>query len=81
MAVLRYRVRSKMEVEVLDLSEGGCMVDSRGLGAKPEERLLVKLPGLGEVGAKIVWIENQRAGLAFEEPLYTPVLENLVTQM
>ena len=74
-ATVRYRVRSKMEMPVLDLAEGGCMLDSRGWGVKPDERVLVKLPGLAEVGAKVVWIEDQRAGVAFEEALYGPVLD------
>ena len=76
-AIVRYRVRSKMEMKLLDLSEGGCMLDSRGWGVKPQERVLVKLPGMGEVGAHVIWIEDQRAGLAFEEPLYGPVIEHI----
>lgn len=74
-ASVRYRIRSKMEMPVLDLAEGGCMLDSRGWGVKPDERVQVKLPGLAEMGARVVWIEDQRAGVAFEEPIYGPVIE------
>ncbi len=76
-ALVRYRVRSKMEMPILDVCEGGCLVDSRGWAVKPDERVLVKLPGLGEVGAKVVWIEEGRAGLGFEEALYGPVLDHI----
>ncbi|MFL0355457.1 PilZ domain-containing protein [Erythrobacter sp. GH1-10] len=77
-AVVRYRTRSKMEMPVLDLSAGGCMVSSRGWSAKPDESVSVKLPGLGFIPAKVVWIEDQRAGIAFEEALYGPTLEHLM---
>ena len=74
-ASVRYRVRSKMEMAVLDLAVGGCMVDARGWGAKADERVQVTLPGLNAITASVAWIEDDRAGLAFEEPLYGPVLE------
>ena len=74
-ASVRYRIRSKMEMAVLDLAEGGCMVDARGWGAKEEERVQVTLPGLSAIPAVVAWIEEDRAGIAFEEPLYGQVLE------
>ena len=76
LATVRYRIRSKMEMHVLDLSEGGCLLESRGWSVKPGERVLVRLPGLGEIGATIIWMEDRRAGLAFEEAVYGPVLES-----
>lgn len=77
-AVVRYRTRSKMTMPVLDISVGGCMVEARGWAAKPNERVSVQLPGLAFVGAIVVWIEDQRAGLAFDEVLYGPTLESLL---
>lgn len=74
-ASVRYRVRSKMEMTVIDIAEGGCMVDARGWGAKEDERVQVTLPGLSAIPAVVAWIEEGRAGIAFEEPLYGPVLE------
>lgn len=74
-ATVRYRVRSKLDMKVLDLAEGGCLLESQGWGAKPDERVLVRLPGLAEVAGKVAWIEEQRAGVAFDEPLYGPVVE------
>ena len=77
-ATVRYRSRSKMQMPVLDLTIGGCMVEARGWGVKPEERVSVKLPGLESISATVVWMEDERAGLAFEEPLYGPTLESLL---
>lgn len=75
-AVIRYRVRSKLEMPILDLNEGGCLVEARGWGAQVDERVQIRLPGLGEVAASVIWIEDHKAGLAFEEPVYGPVLDN-----
>lgn len=76
-ATVRYRSRSKMQMPVLDINIGGCMVEARGWAAKPQEHVMVKLPGLEAIGATVVWMEDQRAGLAFDDALYGPTLENL----
>lgn len=65
------------DIAILDLSVAGCLVDTRSLLFRPEERVLVKLPGLGFLPAHVIWAENERAGLEFEELLYEPVLEHL----
>ena len=77
-ATVRYRSRSKMKMPILDLSIGGCMLEARGWAAKPNDRVSVQLPGLAFVSAVVVWIEDQRAGLAFDEALYGPTLESLL---
>lgn len=77
----RYRNGRKMVLDILDISLGGCMVDARGWSAEVWERVSVKMPGLAWQGAKVVWIEDQRAGIAFEEPLYEPTLEHIQGQM
>ena len=75
---VRYRSRSKMTMKVLDISTGGCLVEAFGWAVKPGETVSVRLPGLGSLAAQVVWNEDQRAGIAFEEPLYGPVLETLL---
>lgn len=76
-AEVRYRSGRKLELPVLDISLGGCMVDARAWSIRPGETLSIKLPGLGYQPAELVWIEDERAGIAFEEPLYEPTLEHL----
>ena len=74
-ALVRYRSGAKMEMPVLDLNIGGCLVEARGWSAKPQDRVSVKLPGLAFLGATVVWNEDQLAGIAFEEPIYGPTIE------
>ncbi|KUO56239.1 MAG: hypothetical protein APF78_12185 [Sphingomonadales bacterium BRH_c3] len=76
-AEVRYRSGLKLQLPVLDISVGGCMVDARSWSIRPGELVAVKLPGLGYQPAEVVWIEDQRAGIVFEEPLYGPTLEHL----
>lgn len=76
-AIVRYRGGRKLELPVLDISLGGCMVDARMWSVRPGESLSIKLPGLGFQPAELVWIEDERAGIVFDEPLYEPTLEHL----
>ena len=76
-ATVRYRSGNKMQLPVLDISLGGCMVDARSWAVKPEESVSIKLPGLNYQPARVVWIEDGRAGIVFEELLYEPTLEHL----
>jgi hypothetical protein len=76
-AEVRFRSGQKLQLPVLDISLGGCMVDARSWSIRPGEQISVRLPGLGYQSAEVVWIEDQRAGIVFEEPLYEPTLEHL----
>ncbi len=76
-AEVRYRSGQKMHLPVLDIGLGGCMVDARSWSVKPGESIFIRLPGLASQPATVVWIEDQRAGIAFEELLYEPTLEHL----
>ena len=66
-----------VELPVLDISLIGCMVDRRAWTARVDDRVLVKLDGLSFQPATVVWIEEDRAGLMFEQMLYEPVLARL----
>lgn len=76
---LRIKCRSRRglsaDLEVLDLSIGGAMVEARGWAATPGERMLVTLPGLSAQPAELVWLEDGRAGIAFELPLHESVFD------
>ncbi|TNE32552.1 MAG: PilZ domain-containing protein [Alphaproteobacteria bacterium] len=76
-AEVRYRSGQKMQLPVLDIGLGGCMVDARSWGVRPGESIFVRLPGLASQPATVIWIEDERAGIAFEELLYEPTLEHL----
>lgn len=75
----RFRLRSgaRIDLDVLDLSPAGCMVDRRGWKPEPRERILLQLEGLGHQPATVVWVEDGRVGLEFEQLLHEVVLAQL----
>lgn len=78
-AEVLYRSGRKMQLPVLDISLAGCMVDARAWSVKPDENVSIRLPGLNFQPAKVVWNEDGRAGVVFEELLYEPTLEHLTS--
>ena len=76
-ARVRLKSGSKIDLPVLDISPIGCMVDRRGWSPQPDDRVLVQLEGLGFQPAEVVWVEDDRAGIAFEQLLHEVVLEKL----
>ena len=82
---LKAKVRSKAgassELDVIDLSAGGCMVERRAWSALEGERVLVTLPGLASQPGELVWLEEGRAGIAFEQALHEAVLTHLQTML
>jgi hypothetical protein len=71
------RTGGVVELEVLDISPIGCMVDRRAWSARVDDRVLIKLDGLSYLPASVIWVEDERAGIMFEELLYEPVLMRL----
>lgn len=74
-AKVRAKTGGSIDLQILDISAGGCMVDFHGSAARPGERVLVTLPGLSALPAELVWVEDGRAGIAFEAPLHETVLD------
>ena len=74
---IRLRSGSKIELAVLDLSPIGCMVDRRGWNPQPDDRVLAQLDGLGFLPGMVVWVEDEQAGIEFEQLLHEVVLERL----
>lgn len=77
LAKVRAKTGGSVDLQVLDVSAGGCMVDFHGSAARPGERVLVTMPGLSALPAELVWAEDGRAGIAFEAPLHETVLSRL----
>jgi hypothetical protein len=65
------------DIQVLDLSEVGCLIDKRMISMQQGDRVLIKLEGLAYLPATVLWIEEGEAGLSFEQPIYGPVLEHV----
>ena len=77
----RYRSGMTLDLPILEISAGGCMVDALSWSVRPDEAISIKLPGLGYQPATVVWIEGGRAGVAFEEALYEPTLQHIEAQL
>ncbi|PKB25208.1 PilZ domain-containing protein [Novosphingobium kunmingense] len=77
------RMKSGMvaEVDVLDLSIAGCMVERKAISFEEGARVLVRLPGLEFMPSKVLWIENGLVGIEFERDLHDAVFENLIGQL
>jgi hypothetical protein len=76
-AKCRSQSGAKVELSVLDLSPIGCMVNRQAWSAQPDERILIQLEGLGFQPATVCWVEEERAGIEFEQLLHEAVLERL----
>ena len=72
-AKCRSRGGGVLELPVLDLSLIGCMLDRRAWSIRADERFLIKLQGLSYQPATALWIEDERVGVLFEQPLYESV--------
>ena len=53
------------------------MVNRRAWSAQPDERILIQLDGLGFQPARVSWVEDELAGIEFDQLLHEAVLERL----
>jgi hypothetical protein len=73
-AGLREDSRPATSVIVFDLSTHGCGIESTG-HLEACTRVWLKLPGLQSWPAHIVWADNGRGGLRFDNPLHESVVD------
>jgi len=66
-----------LEARASNISRRGCRIDVRCRFAVGT-LMLITLPGLGPVGARVAWSEENRAGFQFVAPLDAAVLDLLV---
>ncbi len=76
-ARLRNRNGTVNEVNVVDVSLAGCMIERLALSLTEGDRVLIRLADLSYLPATVIWVEEQDAGLVFETELYEPVLDLL----
>lgn len=65
-------------VDVVELTAAGCMIEKCSVSMREDDRVLIRMDGLRYLPAIVVWIDEGRAGLAFEDPLYEPVLDYML---
>ncbi|HSG33205.1 MAG TPA: PilZ domain-containing protein [Sphingomonadaceae bacterium] len=76
-AKCRSRSGSSIELPIIDISASGCLVDRLAWSARPNDQIKIALEGLASRPATVVWVEDDRAGIAFETMLYEPVVNHL----
>jgi hypothetical protein len=76
-AKCRSQSGGKVELRVLDISPIGCMVERRGWSAHTDDRILIQIEGLGFQPARVCWVEDELAGIEFEQLLHECVLDQL----
>lgn len=69
-----------VDVKVLDLSLAGCMVDWQGWKLTEGLRVFVSFPTLSNVASTVLWIEDNRVGLLFDDLLHEAVYEHLTSR-
>ena len=77
-ARLREPGASMAEVDIINLSTDGFM--AQGVSAvEAGTHVWLKLPGLEPQNSKVVWVEDDKAGFEFANPLHPATLEQLVS--
>ncbi|AWW74611.1 PilZ domain-containing protein [Erythrobacter sp. KY5] len=79
---LRLMVKSRVEsrainVDMIDISEGGCKIRGTLGFASVGDRVTMKLANLHAPVGRIAWIEGRIAGVAFEGEIHPAVLDHL----
>jgi hypothetical protein len=65
---------------IVDITVLGCRIELTSR-VNPRDFLTVTVPGLGVLGAVVVWAQGASAGLQFRQPLHDAVLRHLLAQV
>lgn len=76
-AVLETASERLQSVLVKDLSERGCRASVDG-PSEEGSSLMIKLPGMEAIRARVVWSSATEIGCAFEEELHTAVIDQVL---
>ena len=74
---LAVNLKTSVDVTVTDLSVGGCGITST-VELEPGARVWIRLPGLENRPARVVWSDGDRAGLSFDMPFHPAVVDRFV---
>ena len=79
---LRLMVKSRVEsrainVDMIDISEGGCKIRGTPGFANVGDRVTMKVADLHAPVGKIAWVEGRFAGVSFEGEMHPAVLDHL----
>lgn len=69
----------RLEGAVLDLSRTGCRIElKRGQRVVKGRSYALRMAGIDCDIGSVVWSAQDKAGLQFHQPLYEPVMEDIV---
>ena len=79
--VLPARCRSRTgfldRVIIADINQYGCRVESSGLVFRAGALVVIRPDGLEWLCGQVRWVDGHTAGIAFDRPLYVPVVEHI----
>lgn len=78
-ARLKEQGTQESDVVVEDISTRGCKLHPAG-AAEVDRVMWLKLPGLGPIRCRVVWIQGDEAGCEFESLLHDSDFDNLRSQ-
>ena len=64
--------------KISDISAEGCCVITNDLFVKIGARVVIRPEGMEGLSGVVRWIDGNRAGIEFDQPLYPPVVDHLV---
>lgn len=76
-AVIRNSRQGRIGGEVIDISEHGCKLNLFDCSIEPGQRLTVKLGNMESWGGSVRWVNGQIAGVQFDLPLHSAVVDHL----
>jgi hypothetical protein len=74
---LAANLKTSIGVTITDLSVGGCGI-ALDVELDKGARVWIRLPGLENRPARVIWTAHERAGLAFDQPLHPAVVARYV---
>lgn len=78
---MRVRMRPRSgrveEVWLSDISEDGCCIAFKGYPVDVGQKILIQPGAIEGLVGTVIWAIDGRAGIAFAQPLYGPVVEHL----
>ncbi len=65
------------DVVIRDISPEGCRIMSFALSARLGAQVVLRPRGMESLCGTVRWVSGHDAGIAFDRPLYAPVVEHL----
>lgn len=74
----KFGLNQTAQVLVSDISCVGCHITIKRCQLEKNAYVLLKIPGLEGLPARVIWITGDRFGLEFERPIHEAVLNHLL---